>query len=121
MCIYIYKSKYTIYTYLCNCINYMCRYICIYIYIYCNIITTVLRRRGRTQNVSSIFQGVFDGCLERVKKRHLGDVQRPILHLRRSQKMHLTFWYGPPLKSGPSASYCFSGYALYAENIIISI
>ena len=40
--------------------------------------------RGRTQNVSYIFQGVFDGILDRFspQKRYLGDVQRPILHLR---------------------------------------
>jgi hypothetical protein len=35
------------------------------------------------------------------QKGYLGDVQRPILHLRAGfQKMYLTFWYGPPLKSG---------------------
>ena len=51
MCIYIY-----IYVYI---------YICIYIYIHTYIITSVLSG-GPTQNVSYIFQGVFEGGLENV-------------------------------------------------------
>ena len=49
---------------------------------------------GRAQNVSYVFQGVFEGALKMEayilklfwrlspQKRHLGDVQRPILQLR---------------------------------------
>ena len=83
------------------------QWVLIFVYVY-NI--TTLLRGGRTQNVSSIFQGVFEGGLENVymskvfwqlspQKRHLGDVQRPILHLKGgSPKMYLTFWYGAPEK-----------------------
>ena len=31
-----------------------------------------------------------------IQKRHLGDVQRPILHVRGGPKKCLTFWHGPP-------------------------
>ena len=73
-------------------------------------ITTVLRG-GRTQNVSYIFQGVFEGGLENVSL-HVAGILKTLSTKTTpggrsaanftfkggSQKMYLTFWYGPPWK-----------------------
>ena len=83
------------------------QWVLIFVYVY-NI--TTLLRGGRTQNVSSIFQGVFEGGLENVymskvfwqlspQKRHLGDVQRPILHLKGGRQKCTLHFGTVPLKN----------------------
>ena len=55
------------------------------------------------QNVSYIFQGVFEGGLENVSLHFEGILKTlPTKSTPggRSQKMYLTFWYGPPERGG---------------------
>ena len=110
--IYIYICIYTyiyihIYTYI---------YIHIYIYILIHIIYICISNHplkgGRTQNVGCIFQGVFEGGLENVNLHFEGILKtlptktapggRSATNFTfngGSQKMDLTCWYGPPMKS----------------------
>ena len=82
--------------------------ICTYIYIH----NHHRFEGGRTQNVSYIFQGVFEGGLENVSLHFEGILKtlptkttpggRSATNFTfkgGSQKMYLTFWYGPSLKS----------------------
>ena len=105
-------------------------YYIIHIYIYVFIIYDHHRfKGGHTQNVSYIFQGVFDGGLEHVSFHFEGILktlptkndtcQRPILHLRwGSPKMYLTFWYGPSLKSSLEGVTIYIYYIMYIIYII---
>ena len=84
----------------------------IYVHTYTYIITIVLRGTGRTQNVSYIFQGVFEGGLEHVSLHFEGMLKtlptettpggRSVANFTFKggpRKMYLTLWYGSPLKS----------------------
>ena len=71
----------------------------IHIYTYCSFFSTTVLRGGRTQNVSYILQGVFGGGLESVSLHFEGILKTLPTNFTfkgGSEKMYLTFWYGPP-------------------------